>query len=69
MLSVRVSRFVLMAVLGLAVAVGCTAAGTSAQTMDHKMGSHTSKPFKGSTVNGGTVTHRLCGGEIGRAHV
>jgi hypothetical protein len=64
MLKVRVSRFVLMAVLGVAVAIGFTAASASAQMMDHKMDSHTSKPFTGVKVNGGTVTHTKVDGKM-----
>lgn len=48
MRTVRVSRFVLMAVLSLAVALGLTAASASAQMKDSQMmDSHTSKPFTG----------------------
>lgn len=64
MLRVRVSRFVLMGMLGIAVAIGFAAASASAQAMDHKMDSHTSKPFTGVKVNGGTVTHSKVGGKM-----
>lgn len=49
--------------IALALAVGLVAANASAQMMDHKMGSHTSKPFAGVKVNGGTVTHTVVNGK------
>ena len=63
MRKVRVSRFVLMAVLSMAVAIGLTATGASTQMMDHKMASHTTKPFTGVKVNGGTATHTKVNGK------
>jgi len=60
---VRVSRFVLMAVLSMAVAIGLTATGASAQMMDQKLASHTTKPFSGVKVNGGTATHTKVNGK------
>ena len=60
---VRVSRFVLMAVLSMTVAIGLTATGASAQMMDQKLASHTTKPFIGVKVNGGTATHTKVNGK------
>ncbi len=62
MRKVRVSRFALMAVLSMAVAIGLTATGAFAQMMD-KTNSHTTKPFTGVKVNGGTATHTKVGGK------
>src|SRR5215470_1119870 len=58
MLSLRVSR----SVLGLALAMIFTP-GALAQAMDHKMEAHTTKPFAGVKVNGGTVTHTVVDGK------
>lgn len=61
MQTVRVSRFVLMAVFALAVAVGFVATGASAQTADHNI--HTTKVFSGVKVTAGTVTHTKVDGK------
>ncbi len=65
MQAVRVSRFALTAafaaVLAMAVSLGVTATGSSAQTMDHN--THTTKVFTGVKVNVGTVTHTKVDGK------
>lgn len=57
---IRVSRFALMALLSLTVALGFAAASATAQEMGH---SHTSKPFTGAKANTGTVTHSRVDGK------
>jgi len=52
-----------MAVLSMTVAIGLTATGASAQMMDQKLASHTTKPFIGVKVNGGTATHTKVNGK------
>ena len=61
MQAIRVSRFVLMAVLAMGASVGLKATGSSAQTMDHN--THTTKVFTGVKVNLGTVTHTRVDGK------
>jgi hypothetical protein len=61
MQAVRVSRFVLMAVLAMVVLGGMTATGSNAQTLDHN--THTTKVFTGVKVNVGTVTHTKVDGK------
>lgn len=61
MQTVSVSRFALMVVVALIVAVSFAATGASAQIPDHN--SHTTKVFAGVKVNAGTVTHTKVDGK------
>lgn len=60
MQSIRVSRFALMALISLTMALGFTAATAAAQEMGH---ARTSKPFTGVKANTGTVTHTKVDGK------